>query len=271
LGHNQFSHLSVEEYREYVKLGLNKPAELAAPDAIHEAPADVSANPATVDWVAAGAVTGVKDQGQCGSCWSFSATGAMEGAYKVAKGSLPSLSEQNFVDCDNRSNGGSDLGCNGGLMDSAFSWAKKNGGICTEAAYPYTSGTTKKSGTCSQSCKQSAYAPTGYTDVTKNSDSAMMSALAKQPVAIAIEADQSAFQLYKSGVFTGTCGANLDHGVLAVGYGTDSKDGDYYLVKNSWGTTWGDKGYIKLGRGASYNGGKGQCGMLSGPPSYPNF
>jgi len=270
LGHNQFSHLSVEEYREYVKLGLNKPAELAAPDAIHEAPADVSANPASVDWVKAGAVTGVKDQGQCGSCWSFSSTGAMEGAYKVTKGSLPSLSEQNFVDCDNRSNGGSDLGCNGGLMDSAFSWAKKNGGICTEAAYPYTSGTTKKSGTCSQSCKQAIYAPTGYTDVTKNSDSAMMSALAKNPVAIAIEADQSAFQLYKSGVFTGTCGANLDHGVLAVGYGTESGT-DYYLVKNSWGTTWGDKGYIKLGRGSSYNGGKGQCGMLSGPPSYPNY
>jgi C1A family cysteine protease len=270
LGHNQFSHLSVEEYREYVKLGLNKPAELTGPDAIHEAPADVSANPASVNWVTAGAVTGVKDQGQCGSCWSFSATGAMEGAYKVTKGSLPSLSEQNFVDCDNRSNGGCYLGCNGVLMDSALSWAKKNGGICTEAAYPYTSGTTKKSGTCSQSCKQAIYAPTGYTDVTKNSDSAMMSALAKNPVAIAIEADQSAFQLYKSGVFTGTCGANLDHGVLAVGYGTESGT-DYYLVKNSWGTSWGDKGYIKLGRGSSYNGGKGQCGMLSGPPSYPNF
>jgi len=270
LGHNQFSHLSVEEYREYVKLGLNKPENIVA-DEIHEAPADVSTLASSIDWVAQGSVTPVKDQGQCGSCWSFSATGAMEGAYKNKKGTLPSLSEQNFVDCDNRSNGGSDLGCNGGLMDSAFSWAKKNGGLCTEAAYPYTSGTTKKSGTCNQtSCKKAEYAPIGYTDVAKKIDSAMMSALALGPVSIAIEADQSAFQLYKSGVFTGACGTNLDHGVLAVGYGTEGGK-DFYLVKNSWGTSWGDKGYIKLGRGRSYNSGAGQCGMLTGPPSYPKY
>jgi len=270
LGHNQFSHLSVEEYREYVKLGLNKPENIVA-DEIHEAPADVSTLASSIDWVAQGSVTPVKDQGQCGSCWSFSATGAIEGAYKNQKGTLPSLSELNFVDCDNRSNGGSDLGCNGGLMDSAFSWAKKNGGLCSEAAYPYTSGTTKKSGTCNQtSCKKAEYAPIGYTDVAKKSDSAMMSALALGPVSIAIEADQSAFQLYKSGVFTGACGTNLDHGVLAVGYGTEGGK-DFYLVKNSWGTSWGDKGYIKLGRGSSYNSGAGQCGMLTGPPSYPKY
>jgi len=269
LGHNQFSHLSVEEYREYVKLGLNKPENIVA-DEIHEAPADVSTLATSINWVEKGSVTPVKDQGQCGSCWSFSATGAMEGAYKNKKGTLPSLSEQNFVDCDNRSNGGSDLGCNGGLMDSAFSWAKKNGGICTEAAYPYTSGTTKKAGTCSQSCKQAQYAPIGFTDVAVKSDSAMMSALNLGPVSVAIEADQSAFQLYKSDVFTGTCGTNLDHGVLAVGYGTESGK-DYYLVKNSWGTSWGDKGYIKLGRGDSYNNKSGQCGILTGPPSYPKY
>jgi len=267
LGHNKFSHLSVEEYREYVKLGLNKPENVAA-DSEHVITGETASS---VNWVDAGAVTGVKDQGQCGSCWSFSSTGAMEGALKVKTGTLPNLSEQNFVDCDNRSNGGSDLGCNGGLMDSAFSWAQKNGGICSEKDYPYTSGTTKKSGTCNQtSCKNAAYAPKGYTDVKKNSDADMMNALNLNPVAIAIEADQSAFQLYKSGVFTGTCGASLDHGVLAVGYGTENGQ-DYYLVKNSWGTSWGDKGYIKLGRGSSYNGGKGQCGMLSGPPSFPKY
>jgi len=252
-----------------MSLGLNKPENIVA-DEIHEAPADVSTLATSINWVEKGSVTPVKDQGQCGSCWSFSATGAMEGAYKNKKGTLPSLSEQNFVDCDNRSNGGSDLGCNGGLMDSAFSWAKKNGGICTEAAYPYTSGTTKKAGTCSQSCKQSQYAPIGFTDVAVKSDSAMMSALNLGPVSVAIEADQSAFQLYKSGVFTGTCATNLDHGVLAVGYGTESGK-DYYLVKNSWGTSWGDKGYIKLGRGDSYNNKSGQCGILTGPPSYPKY
>jgi len=267
LGHNQFSHFSVEEYREYVKLGLTKPDTTA--DAVHAAPADVSTLATSIDWTTLGAVTGVKDQGQCGSCWSFSTTGAIEGAYYNKYKSLVSFSEQNFVDCDNRQNGGSDLGCNGGLMDSAFAWAKKNGGVCTEAAYPYVSGTTKKAGTCAQSsCTKNANsAPKSYTDVAKNSDTAMMSALNVGPVSIAIEADQQAFQLYKSGVFTATCGSNLDHGVLAVGYGT-LNGVDYYKVKNSWGTSWGQAGYILLGRGASMPK-AGQCGMLSGPPSYP--
>jgi C1A family cysteine protease len=161
------------------------------------------------------------------------------------------------------------MGCHGGLMDSAFDWAAKWGGVCTEEAYPYTSGKTKERGTCNTKCAKNAnVAPKSHTDVQKNSDSAMMSALAKQPVSVAIEADQSAFQLYKSGVFTAACGTNLDHGVLAVGYGT--LDGqDYYKVKNSWGTSWGMDGYILLARGVSQK--EGQCGILSGPPSYPNL
>jgi C1A family cysteine protease len=272
LGHNQFSHLSVEEYREYVKLGLNKPAELTGPDAIHEAPADVSANPASVNWVTAGAVTGVKDQGQCGSCWSFSTTGAIEGANaiktKTTGSAIKSFSEQHLVDCDNLSHHfGRDHGCSGGLMDNAFSWINKNNGICTEATYPYVSGTTKTEGTCDESkCTKDVNSiPASYVDVEKNSDAAMMSALALGPVAIAIEADEKAFQLYTSGVLTAACGTNLDHGVLAVGYGTENGV-DYYNVKNSWGTSWGDKGYIKLARGIAQK--EGQCGMLSSA-SYP--
>lgn len=224
--------------------------------------------PASVDWVKNGAVTPVKDQGQCGSCWSFSTTGALEGAYFIARGILDSFSEQQLVDCDNRKNGGKDMGCNGGLMDNAFAWIEKNGGLCTEAAYPYTSGTTKTAGTCETTCSVVSNSKiTKYMDVSASSDSAMMAALAQQPVSIAIEADQKDFQLYKSGVFTGACGTQLDHGVLAVGYG--SLNGvDYYLVKNSWGTTWGDKGYIMLGRGSQYNSGSGQCGMLM-QGSYP--
>jgi C1A family cysteine protease len=224
--------------------------------------------PESVDWVKAGAVTPVKNQGQCGSCWSFSTTGALEGAYFNTYGTLPSFSEQQLVDCDNRKNGGKDMGCNGGLMDNAFAWIEKNGGLCSEADYPYTSGDTKTAGTCQTTCDVvDNSVVTTFTDVHPSNDVDMMTALSKQTVSIAIEADQQAFQLYKSGVFTGTCGTNLDHGVLTVGYGT--LDGqDYYKVKNSWGATWGDDGYILLGRGDEFNKGQGQCGMLL-QASYP--
>jgi C1A family cysteine protease len=270
LGHNAFSHMNQDEWREFVRLGLKRENSSEAA-MIHNAPADASATPASVDWVSSGAVTGVKDQGQCGSCWSFSTTGAVEGAYKIKYGALNSFSEQMFVDCDNRSNGGTDMGCNGGLMDNAFDWAKKWGGISYEKDYPYVSGDTKKSGTCNTKVsKDPKAAPKSHTDVKKNSDSAFKSALAQQPVSVAIEADQQSFQLYKSGVYSGTCGANLDHGVLAVGYGTDNGKA-FYKVKNSWGTSWGEGGYIRLAGGESYNNGKGQCGILSGPPSYPTL
>jgi C1A family cysteine protease len=276
LGHNKFSHMNRAEWSAFVKNGFQGKPETAAAK-IHAAPADVSTLPTAVDWVTSGAVTGVKDQGQCGSCWSFSTTGALEGAYFNKFSSLTSFSEQNLVDCDNRQNSanrGTDMGCNGGLMDNAFSWIEKNGGLCTESAYPYTSG-NGASGTCQTSCSKVAGSKiTSYTDVATNSDSALMSAIAQQPVSVAIEADQASFQLYKSGVFTGTCGTNLDHGVLAVGYGTDSSSGlDFYKVKNSWGTGWGEGGYIRMVRGSTINNKQkqGQCGVLSGPPSYPTL
>lgn len=225
--------------------------------------------PDSVDWVTKGAVTPVKNQGQCGSCWSFSTTGALEGAYYIANGNLDSFSEQQLVDCDNRKNGGKDMGCNGGLMDNAFTWIQKNGGLCTEEEYPYVSGNTRTAGTCQTSCSvvQGSKIVSFY-DVPPSSDQDMMLAISKQPVSIAIEADQQSFQLYKSGVFTGSCGTKLDHGVLAVGYGSLNGE-DYYLVKNSWGTTWGQNGYIMLGRGDEYNNGNGQCGMLM-QGSYPS-
>lgn len=266
LGHNQFSHMSFDEFKAYVRLGLDtKSEETEEADNVLEAPQNLTALPASVDWSTKGAVTGVKDQGNCGSCWSFSATGALEGAYKIKYGSLVSFSEQNLVSCDTI-----DSACNGGLMDNAFSWTKTNGGLCTESGYPYTSGTTGQKGTCTTTCtKNTGVTPKSFTDVAKNSDSALMTAIAQQPVSIAIQANQPAFQTYKSGVLTGTCGSNLDHGVLAVGYGTWSDGTDYYKVKNSWGTGWGMSGYILIQRGNPQR--CGECGILCGPPSFPNL
>ncbi len=265
LAHNQFSGMDREDF---IKV-ISRPYFRTTDKNVYVSMLRTNI-PTSVDWVKAGAVTPVKDQGQCGSCWSFSTTGALEGAYFLKTGSLVSYSEQQLVDCDNLSNGGRDHGCNGGLMDNAFNWIGKNNGLCTESAYPYVSGTTKTAGTCQTSCKNVAGSDIqSHVDVLPNSDEAMMNALALQPVSVAIEADQRDFQLYSSGVFTGSCGTNLDHGVLAVGYGT--MDGtNYYKVKNSWSSSWGDLGYIYLGRGANFNGGAGQCGILMSA-SYPNL
>jgi len=263
LGHNHFSGMDVDDFREY----LNRSGAMSGDVESSDEHVVGASSPDAVDWVSKGAVTPVKDQGQCGSCWSFSTTGALEGAYYIKYHDLVSFSEQQLVDCDTFSNGGRDHGCNGGLMDNAFNWIDKNGGLCTEQDYPYVSGTTMTSGSCSDTCELVDNSKVhSHVDV-KPSDSSMMSALAQQPVSIAIQADQREFQLYKSGVFTEACGTNLDHGVLAVGYGSMNGE-DYYRVKNSWSSTWGDKGYIYLGRGSQYNNGKGQCGMLM-QASYP--
>merc|ERR1712159_709780 len=188
----------------------------------------------SVDWVAKGAVTPVKNQGQCGSCWAFSTTGATEGAYQIATGKLQSFSEQELVDC---AGSYGNQGCNGGLMDDGFKYLQAKGDEL-EASYSYTG----KTGTCNTQ-KQAAAdgfkagVVTGLKDVTSDSESQMEAAVMKGPVSVAIEADQSGFQFYKTGVFSGTCGDKLDHGVLVVGYGTDNGK-DYWTVKNSWGTSW---------------------------------
>lgn len=265
LGLNKFAHLTYSEFLDAVRIGGARTPNLrrSTTGRLHEAPKDAASLPAEVDWVKAGAVTPVKNQGQCGSCWSFSTTGALEGAYYNKFGELLSFSEQQLVSCDV---GGGDAGCNGGWMDDAFTFVQKNGGLTTEDQYPYTSGTTQKSGTCIKTgyTNVAGVAPKGFTDVTPGSVSALMSAVAQQPVSIAIQANQPAFQLYKSGVLTGKCGQTLDHGVLAVGYGT-LNGVDYWKVKNSWGPDWGEGGYILIERGEN-----DLCGVLDAA-SYPNL
>ncbi len=264
LGLNHFSHLTFNEFLDQTKIGGARVPNLrrGAENPLHAAPVDSSSLPTEVDWVSKGAVTPVKDQGNCGSCWSFSTTGALESAYFNKYGSLKSFSEQHLVSCDT-----TDLGCNGGWMDDAFTWVKKNGGICYEGDYPYTSGSTGKSGSCNaNSCSaDSKVAPASFTDVTPKNVNALMSAVAQQTVSIAIQANQRAFQHYTSGVLTGSCGQNLDHGVLLVGYGTWTDGTPYWKVKNSWGPSWGMDGYILIERSAS-----DLCGVLDAP-SYPNL
>jgi C1A family cysteine protease len=251
---NRFADLTAEEFRSrYITGGFHMRPESYRSVNTAMLRASRSALPTSVDWSAKGAVTPVKNQEQCGSCWAFSTTGSVEGAWFLSKGKLVSLSEQQLVDC---STAEGNQGCNGGLMDYGFQYIIDNKGITTEGAYPYTA---TGPNTCVASGKAVAATISGFKDVPANSETALLTAIAQQPVSVAVEADQDSFQFYSGGVMTAACGTQLDHGVLAVGYGTLGGQ-DYYKVKNSWGADWGLSGYILLGRGASFNP-SGQCGI----------
>lgn len=251
LGVNKFADLSFAEFKRLYTSGNFVKSERT--ESVY---LDELGIPSAIDWTTKGAVTPVKNQGQCGSCWSFSTTGAIEGAWFLSGKTLVSLSEQELIDCS-RTYG--NQGCNGGLMDYAFKYVIAKG-LTSEANYPYTA----KDGLCNKA-KVSAVNATisKYTDVAPDNVAQLYAAVAQQPVSVAVEADQAAFQLYKGGVVSKDCGTALDHGVLVVGYNQTATPA-YWKVKNSWGADWGEQGFLRIAVVA----GAGVCGIQM-QPSYP--
>jgi hypothetical protein len=265
LGITAFADLTFEEFRaQYVGGFVPMPTDNATK---FEKPVGFVEED-SVDWVAKGAVTPVKNQGHCGSCWSFSTTGALEGAMKVAGRELVPLSEQELVSCDFGLLGGH--GCSGGNPLQALGWVKSNG-ICSEDSEPYMCMDQSSKDCTGHKCQKSSctgvlkggslFAPGDVTEASSvgTGETDLEAAVSRQPISVAIEADQQVFQHYKSGVLTDdSCGQTLDHAVLAVGYGTEGSQ-KYWKVKNSWADSWGEDGYIRLARGISSS--YGECGI----------
>ena len=256
LGENQFTHLTFEEFSSMYLSSKMPERETRMVDTFANVKAADS-----VDWSTTDAVTDVKDQGQCGSCWAFSTTGAMEAAYFKKNGKQLAFSEQQLVSCDVNF----DQGCNGGIMDNAFAYITMNG-LCTENDYPYTSG-NGDNGVCQESCsKVDGTKGLTLTDVQPNSEDVLAKAVTQQPIAVAVDADEN-WQHYAGGILTDVAGTQLDHGVLAVGFGTDDGQ-DFWKIKNSWAETWGEDGYIRILRNIDQD--LGPCGITQWP-SYPTL
>lgn len=234
-GVNQFTGMTQAEFEQNY-LGLIVPAETIVADSVD----DVSVG--DVDWTAKGAVTAVKNQGQCGSCWAFSTTGGLEGLSMLGYGGLESFSEQQLVDC---SGSYGNMACNGGLMTSAFKFVRDNG-IVHEDEYAYKA----RKQTCAKATGD--FKISGYTEVTNCND--LANALTGRPVSVAVDA--SNWSSYSSGIFN-NCRTGLNHGVTLVG-ASDA----YWKIKNSWSASWGEQGYIRISRGNTC----GVCNMAS----YPN-
>ncbi|CAN1268889.1 Senescence-specific cysteine protease SAG39 [Linum perenne] len=266
LGVNQFADLTKQEFMSRNKLIITHNHNITNGGQFNYANVSDDDIPSSVDWIQNGAVVPVKDQGQCGSCWAFSAVAAMEGIVQINTGNLVSLSEQQLVDCVT---GGVSQGCDGGSMDEAFDYVIKNHGLATEDEYPYTELARSSCHADRQISNDPMINIKGHQDVPTNNEQELLKAVAIQPVSVALDAED--FQFYQSGVYNNKdCGTELNHGVVVVGYG-ESADPDslgmkYWLVKNSWGTRWGEKGYIRIQRDVSAK--EGLCGIAM-HPSYP--
>ena len=215
-----------------------------------------------IDWRENNAVTSVKNQGECGGCWSFSAVGAVEGLWAIKNGNLfhknlYNLSEQELIDC---SGSYGNHGCEGGTMLSAFGYIKDNG-LCLEKDYQYTG----EDGQCQKDNCESKVKISNYSIISPNSETQLQRAVQIQPVSVAIQANKRSFQFYKSGIYSDLdCGFHLDHGVLLIGYGYDKDlDMKYWIIKNSWGNQWGENGYIRIQKDIDDD--RGLCGIAMQP------
>jgi len=258
LGINQFTDLTNDEFRS---LYTTYQAQPLGSYGCKSFTSTASGAPSSVDWRSKGVVNPVRDQGQCGSCWAFATTANAESVWALSSGQLLDLSEEFLVDCASGV-GYFNLGCNGGQPDSAFKYMINNG-QCYESSYPYKAGTTKTAGTC-QSCSKTPVHFSACYDVESNNQVALMGAVAKQPVAVAIDAGTRYFQSYSGGILDSTaCGDELNHAVEVVGYG--SQNGvDYWLVRNSWSASWGENGYVRIKKTSSTND-EGICGIAAQP------
>lgn len=261
LGLNEYADLEHAEFVKFMNglLPRNHTQRNSLDFVSYMAPLVQITVPDAVDWRSKGYVTPVKNQGRCGSCWSFSTTGALEGQHFRKTGKLVSLSEQNLVDCSGKYGNN---GCNGGLMDYAFQYVKENDGIDTEESYPYRA----EQGKCHFKSSNIGATDSGFVDIPEGDEEKLKEAVASVgPISIAIDASHESFQLYSSGVYhePGCHSDRLDHGVLVIGYGTTQDGQDYWIVKNSWGPTWGQGGYVYMSRNKG-----NQCGVAS-QASYP--
>ena len=258
MGINQFTDLTPQEFKDQYVGGLK--AEVGS-YGCKSFSSSASGAPSSIDWREKGAVNPVRDQGQCGSCWAFATTANAESVWAISTGQLLDLSEEFLVDCASGV-GYFNMGCNGGQPDSAFKYMINNG-QCTEASYPYKAGTTKTAGSC-QKCTGAPVHFSGCYDVTPKDQVSLMAAVAKQPVVIAIEADTRYFQSYSGGILdSASCGEKIDHAIEIIGYGTENGV-DYWNVRNSWGPSWGESGYIRIKKTSSTND-IGICGLAAEP------
>lgn len=258
MGINQFTDLTPQEFKDQYVGGLKTDVGSFGCKTFSSS---ASGAPSSIDWRQKGAVNPVRDQGQCGSCWAFATTANAESVWAISSGQLLDLSEEFLVDCASGV-GYFNMGCNGGQPDSALKYMINNG-QCTESSYPYKAGTTKTAGTC-QKCTAAPVHFSSCYDVTPKDQVSLMAAVSKQPVVIAIEADTRYFQSYSGGILDSTaCGTTLDHAVEIVGYGSENGK-DYWTVRNSWGSSWGEQGYFRVKKTSSTND-IGICGVAAEP------